>query len=786
MPRLVAENGEILAEFGDEIITIGRAEYNAVCLDAKGVSKIHARIEPTEDGYLISDLKSTNGVAVNGERVDECVLCDGDVIQIGSRRITFEDEESAALVGGFDEDIDVEEDVREDVEEDVWEDAEEEEDEVPVAVVEDEEEEEGEWGEEEEEREWAEDEWEEEEEDEEWEEIEPEEEPDEYEGVYYRLLQRYAERKAELRSKIYAAVWFVVFLVIFMDVIYFFGDVGFYVSGFRLRPRVQIDTDFVVLLPRKPPQRVEMVPQKGPEVTEEAKKEAKKELEKVQKDNIAIPTEQIALVTIEGLLSTGKSRDFKPSVPVEDALKLVTPEKPTRFKDVMDDFALEIINVLLKERLLVVLIFDESLSLKDDRHYMHDRLDRVIDILNLNLKPTEIARLKWAVVSYGRFPRIWQTATDDMEKVRKAVLKVPVDTSGVENLIAALRYSAKALDRKSGVTFFVAVTDETGDDTLDDNVVEGTLKMIVKRKGRVYVFGRQANFSNPLATRRVIDPETGETFIVQVNGGPETAYCEFFSHDELFQQVTDLDSGFGMFVQSRFCKVTGGKFYMLTGGGPPYNQEKLEEYAPDLCSRPEYVKLRAKSEIRRELYKTVEGWESLRPSGRGENVSNAKKTIADGIEEAKKALAFCEERIRTLRRLNARSKEEKPRWRANYDLIYAQLCAFKYMLGEYIASLQRLGAGVKPLLNGNPFIGFYVRPSPVLVHKARDGKEAHQEAMRAFQEVIARHDGTPFARMAQVQMRQMHSFNAFPRYRMPPRFREERKQPPPPKEPPKV
>ena len=75
---------------GDTII--GRDPRCQVWLDHAGVSRRHAqiRIGPGPDRPLLSDLGSTNGTFVRGERVDEPMpLADGDVIKVGSVSVKF-------------------------------------------------------------------------------------------------------------------------------------------------------------------------------------------------------------------------------------------------------------------------------------------------------------------------------------------------------------------------------------------------------------------------------------------------------------------------------------------------------------------------------------------------------------------------------------------------------------------------------------------------------------------------------------------------------------------------
>ncbi len=74
-------------EFGQDVVTIGRSGDNDIVLDHQKVSRAHARIEKSADGYRISDLGSGNGTVVNGTKVLSCVLLRGDEIRIGETTI---------------------------------------------------------------------------------------------------------------------------------------------------------------------------------------------------------------------------------------------------------------------------------------------------------------------------------------------------------------------------------------------------------------------------------------------------------------------------------------------------------------------------------------------------------------------------------------------------------------------------------------------------------------------------------------------------------------------------
>ncbi|HMG34484.1 MAG TPA: HD domain-containing phosphohydrolase [Blastocatellia bacterium] len=73
-------------KFGAKPFRIGRLENNDLAFDNPYISRHHAEITHQESGYMLRDLGSTSGTYVNGDRVGEHLLTDGDVIRLGRAR----------------------------------------------------------------------------------------------------------------------------------------------------------------------------------------------------------------------------------------------------------------------------------------------------------------------------------------------------------------------------------------------------------------------------------------------------------------------------------------------------------------------------------------------------------------------------------------------------------------------------------------------------------------------------------------------------------------------------
>jgi Protein of unknown function (DUF3662)/FHA domain len=71
--------------------TIGRSRDCEVVIDDAGISRHHAELRPGPDGWTVADLRSTNGVRVNGAEVRGVQLLQpGDRVELGSTEIVFE------------------------------------------------------------------------------------------------------------------------------------------------------------------------------------------------------------------------------------------------------------------------------------------------------------------------------------------------------------------------------------------------------------------------------------------------------------------------------------------------------------------------------------------------------------------------------------------------------------------------------------------------------------------------------------------------------------------------
>ena len=90
--RLFPADGSAPVELTRDVVLVGRGEDCALREDHKSVSKRHCVLVRTDGLVLLRDLGSGNGTKLNGEKVLERLLQDGDEIAIGKTKLRFVDE----------------------------------------------------------------------------------------------------------------------------------------------------------------------------------------------------------------------------------------------------------------------------------------------------------------------------------------------------------------------------------------------------------------------------------------------------------------------------------------------------------------------------------------------------------------------------------------------------------------------------------------------------------------------------------------------------------------------
>lgn len=89
-------DGHVVIVPSDQPITLGRGSNNDVQIHDKKLSRTHCQVMVSRGKCVVTDLNSTNGTYVGGERIEERALSPGDVITMGmiTLKVAFREEEA--------------------------------------------------------------------------------------------------------------------------------------------------------------------------------------------------------------------------------------------------------------------------------------------------------------------------------------------------------------------------------------------------------------------------------------------------------------------------------------------------------------------------------------------------------------------------------------------------------------------------------------------------------------------------------------------------------------------
>ncbi|QGJ68372.1 VWA domain-containing protein [Planctomycetales bacterium 10988] len=459
----------------------------------------------------------------------------------------------------------------------------------------------------------------------------------------------------------------------------------------------------------------------------------------------------------------------------------------------MDRITQELMMLLSQGPTLVIWVFDESESMKDDQEEIANRVEKVYQELGiLQSKGTNNAKddpLLTSVCSYGAAYRMLTSApTAELADIRSAMKRIPVDRSGKEVMCQAVGRAItehkKYAQQGNRQLALILVSDESGE--LEDNRqhVEDAIDVAKQARCRIYALGREAVFGYPYAHIRIVEPETKIRFWRRINRGPESAGVEQLQTNGFWRRYDAHPSGFGPYDQVRMCRESGGVFFLLPSKESnlvrgnlvdsedfKYAIDSMRPYLPDLGPRAEYEEKRRKSVLRSGIYQVIE---DLNPYDKEKEkyIVMKRQYSLDRNEFAQEAaqqqvkaiqyIKYLEKAQQEIEKLKSyRDKEPNPRWQANYDLILAQLIAYRVRLYEFGVYLEEFKKNPSPITNkpqgtNNKKMkttNWELRLNGKILTGDKHAEE-RERATQLFKQVIAEHPGTPWAARAQQEIKQ--------------------------------
>ena len=471
----------------------------------------------------------------------------------------------------------------------------------------------------------------------------------------------------------------------------------------------------------------------------------------------------------------------------------------------VDRLALEILRQLDKGRLLVVWAFDASGSLQAERERLAEHIADVYQHV-LERPEGELARdggLRTMVIAFGAGRKaLLEEPTAETSAIIEAIEGVPLDESGLESTFqttidVARRWgSYRDEEKRPYRSMLILVTDEVGD---DDAKLEAAVAASRKADLPVYVLGSTALFGRVEGYMDYTDPKTGKHYRhLPVRQGPESVAPEQITLPFWYRgpQYDELDSGFGPYGLSRLAGATGGIYFVTRMGEsrPTFDPSGMREYRPDWSSAGQYRAAAARDPLRTAVLSAsaitrqdLPGQPSLVFPAAG--TTEFKEAMDRNQETAARVIYTVEEALIPIAGASEyRDRETSRRWQAHYDLIKARLLAVKIRCFEYDWACAQMK--VDPLKFQDPKSNAWrLEPDPE-IHFSPSAQHAGEEAHALLERVATEHRGTPWALLAQRELRDPFGFRWVETYVPPPpprrdggnnnRPRKERPNAPPP------
>jgi hypothetical protein len=450
----------------------------------------------------------------------------------------------------------------------------------------------------------------------------------------------------------------------------------------------------------------------------------------------------------------------------------------------VDRIAVEILRRLELGRTLVIWAFDASGSLRAERQRLVKHIEAIYTHIT-QLDENQLAAdqgLLTLVVAFGEERKLMTPKpTSELSEILEAIGNVATDETGIESTFTTVAEIINGWGRyrdASGQSYHpmvIIVTDEVGD---DENRLELAVERAQRAKVPVYVLGSQALFGRVWGAMDYVDPKTKELFRgLQVRQGPESALIEQihlpFWYGE--PQYDVLEAGFGPYALSRLASASGGIYFVtrFTGKRMGFDPARMKEYKPDWVRRDLYEAAIARSPLRQAVINAAQITQQQKLPGMPSlffpslESPNFKDVMAANQALAERTAYTIDEALGPINSVaKLRDKESSRRWQAHFDLIRGRLLAMKVRCYEYNWACARLKKD-PPKFTSPRANAWRLAPDSAVQYSEKAAAAAH-DADRLLHRVIQEHPETPWALLAERELRNPFGFKWMETYVAPP------------------
>lgn len=449
----------------------------------------------------------------------------------------------------------------------------------------------------------------------------------------------------------------------------------------------------------------------------------------------------------------------------------------------------DILGELERGNVLVVWLFDQSISLVDDRQRVAVKLAELFEETDAHALETGHT-LTNAAVAFGAQVRQMVAPTESHQRIVKAVSQVPTDESGLERVFGAIAWSADKYGKRSDSRVLIVVwTDESGDDI---GRLEGTIGLCHKRNVSVSVVGPSAILGRQEGTHSWVHQASGKVFQLGVMRGPDCVLPERLTLPYWWPtrgpegsgsalgwhggggnnlppwyggvQLEGLASGMGPYGLTRLALETGGTYTIfdrpLDRG--PFRLERMRPYASDYRAAEVVARELQYRPLPRAVLKAVDVLVRQSPAMQPANdyFGRRYQSPVQFRGQLKNALKLeATQATRHLRTIEAAlsvfgaegmeaeyNEEPSARFRAWYDVTRGRLLAAAVRYTEFVQACDLTMGSLNDATNRIVFV-----PSTEL----RSGSTARywgQDAERLLRRCVEDHAETPWAYLAEREL----------------------------------
>lgn len=377
-------------------------------------------------------------------------------------------------------------------------------------------------------------------------------------------------------------------------------------------------------------------------------------------------------------------------------------------------------------------------------------------------------KLLTAAVGFGeRTDFLLDPPAADAAEVKQALDNVKSEPGSREETFAALKLTLekylplRTKDRREVV--IAVITDEPGDDA---GLLDDMAGIAQKNAIPVYVVGPSAPLGKaappdvPVVGTQPAEGPDKRTYAADVLFGDWVSF-----QSSSYGASESYDSGFGPWALERLCRASGGAYLAVGSVGSTYgtrlDPKVMSKYAPDYLDQAGMEKLLAENKCRRALVAASKlppaatmllNPQTIFPK---RNEAEMKRILDKAQLDAARLEPEVNKIYDALTGENGSAENERPkltgvRWQAAYDAALGRAAAAKVRIDGYNAMLAALKRG-KSFENAASTT-WLLEPADTIETGSAMQKLA-DKARENLQRVQKEHPGTPWARVAEEELR---------------------------------